>query len=121
MDDEVVTCEQAFGSWLLGIGLYPLSILVNSHLKKHSFVSFIMRVIGEIPHPQCKITLFHWNNRYLIKLEQGLLEQTYKVPEWDLTGEGDLKQLVSDQFIKDALERFQGMESSLKEAVDKIA
>ena len=79
-----------------------------------------MRVIGEIPHPQCKITLFYWNNRYLIKLEQGLLEQTYKVQEWDLTSEADLKQVVSDEFINQALERFRSMNQSLGESMVKL-
>jgi hypothetical protein len=48
-----------------------------------------MRVVGEIPHSDCKITIFSWNNRYLIKLEQGLLEQTFKVNEFDISGESE--------------------------------
>ncbi len=79
-----------------------------------------MRVIGEIPHPQCKITLFHWNNRYLVKLEQGHLEQTYKVQEWDLVNESDLKDLVSEEFIQDAIKRFHEMEKSLITALERI-
>ena len=51
-----------------------------------------MRVVVEIPHKECKITVFAWNNRYLIKLEQGLLEQTFKVNEYDLSGESELYQ-----------------------------
>lgn len=79
-----------------------------------------MRVIGEIPHEACKITLFHWNNRYLIKLEQGPLEQTFKVQEYDLASEQDLKQLVSEEFIQAALARFEQMGQSLGEAMAKI-
>ena len=49
-----------------------------------------MRLVREIAHSDCKITIFSWNNRYLIKHEQGMLEQTFKIPELDLSGEEDL-------------------------------
>lgn len=79
-----------------------------------------MRVIGEIQHPECKITLFHWNNRYLIKLEQGLLEQTYKVPEYDIAHEDDIKRLISDDFMASALQQFDVMRHTLHHALQKI-
>lgn len=79
-----------------------------------------MRVIGEIPHPDCKITLFHWNNRYLIKLEQGPFEQTFKIQEFDLTSEEDIKQVVSEAFIQAALKRFESMGLSLGQAMSGI-
>lgn len=79
-----------------------------------------MRVIGEIPHPDCKITIFHWNNRYLIKLEQGSLEQTFKIQEYDLTSEDDIKSIVSEAFIQAALQRFELMAQALNEALAKI-
>jgi hypothetical protein len=79
-----------------------------------------MRVIGEIPHPNCKITLFHWNNRYLIKLEQGLYEQTFKIQEYDLTSEDDIRQVVSDTFIQSALERFESMDRAMAQAMNSL-
>lgn len=79
-----------------------------------------MRVIGEIPHPDCKITLFHWNNRYLIKVEQGPFEQTFKIQEYDLASEEDIKSIVSEEFIQSTLQRFNSMGQSLKEAFGKI-
>lgn len=79
-----------------------------------------MRVIGEINHPECKVTLFHWNNRYLIKIEQGLLEQTYKVPEYDVPTEDEVKRLVSEAFIASALQQFAVMRQSLHDALQKI-
>lgn len=75
-----------------------------------------MRIIGEIPHPSCKITLFSWNNRYLIKLEQGLLEQTYKVDQFELAHEHDLSRIVNDDFITHALRLFAEMETALQKA-----
>lgn len=79
-----------------------------------------MRIIGEIPHSQCKITLFHWNNRYLIKLERGHLEQTFKVDQFDLTQEADLTRMVNEVFIQEALVRFDSMEESLMKALNEL-
>ncbi len=79
-----------------------------------------MRVIGEIPHRDCKITLFHWNNRYLIKLELGPFEQTFKIAEYDLTSEEEIKQVVSEEFIQAALLRFQSMSQALNDALSKV-
>lgn len=79
-----------------------------------------MRIIGEIPHSQCKITLFHWNNRYLIKLERGHLEQTFKVDQFDLTQEADLTRMVNEVFIQKALVRFDSMEESLMKALNEL-
>lgn len=79
-----------------------------------------MRVVGEIPHPHCKITIFAWNNRYLIKLEAGLLEQTFKVNQFDVTGEADLHKLADDTFIREAIDRFDDMARSLNQALSRI-
>jgi hypothetical protein len=78
-----------------------------------------MRVVGEIPHSECKITVFAWNNRYLIKLEQGLLEQTFKVNEYDVSGEGELYRIVDEAFIQEAVKRFAGMNTSLLQAMQR--
>lgn len=79
-----------------------------------------MRILGEIKHPDCKITLFSWNNRYLIKFEDGLLEQTFKIDQFDLESENDLTKVVSEAFIQDAVSRFHAMHTSLRTAVESI-
>jgi len=79
-----------------------------------------MRVVGEIPHAECKITIFHWNNRYLLKLEAGLLEQTFKVSEYDIASEEDLKKILSEEFIRKAMDRFQEMYNSLKTSMETL-
>jgi hypothetical protein len=79
-----------------------------------------MRIIGEIPHPQCKVTLYHWNNRYLIKLEKNGLEQTFKVDQFELTSDKDLQLLVDEAFIQTALIRFDDMERAMAEALQKL-
>jgi hypothetical protein len=78
-----------------------------------------MRVVREIPHADCRITIFSWNNRYIIKLEQGLLEQTFKVAEYDVASEDELIKLLDETFIHQALERFGSMKTSLLEAIKR--
>lgn len=79
----------------------------------------IMRVIGELPHPDFKITIFLWNNRYLIKIEHGYLEQTYKIDQFDLE-EKDLKNMVDKEFLDQVSDRFQAMHKSLQEALQRV-
>ncbi|MCA6380033.1 MAG: hypothetical protein IM574_08360 [Cytophagales bacterium] len=75
-----------------------------------------MRVVGEIPHPEVKITIFHWNNRYLIKLEAGPFEQTFKIEEYDLSSEEEIKSIVNEEFIQQSIIRFNDMAKSLAQA-----
>ena len=79
-----------------------------------------MRVVREIAHPHCRITIYAWNNRYLIKLEQGLLEQTYKIDQSDISNEEELLKLLDQNFIDDALERFGQMHQSFLAARTRI-
>lgn len=79
-----------------------------------------MRVVKEISHPECKITIFNWNNKYLIKLEVGPFEQTFKINETDLTGEEDLYKILNKDFISDAVARFADMSRSIADATDQI-
>ncbi len=68
-----------------------------------------MRVVAEIPHAAVKITVFAWNGKYLIKLERGPYEQTYKISEMDVRGDEGIKQLLDDTFITEAVGLFQDM------------
>jgi hypothetical protein len=77
-----------------------------------------MRVIAELPHPECKITLFNMNQKYIIKFEQGSLEQSYKLSELDLTGGGanEIFELLDDDFIGTVIERFKSMRTDFSAA-----
>ncbi|MBL3656398.1 hypothetical protein [Fulvivirga sediminis] len=79
-----------------------------------------MRVVGEIPHKDCKITLFHWNGKYIIKIEQGSMEQSFKINELDITGENDLKEIVSEEFIQEVLKNFRSMFQVFSKAISKV-
>lgn len=82
-----------------------------------TFQALLMRILNEMEFGSCKVTLMAWNNRYIIKLENGLLEQTFKISQFDLDEESQLPQLLSDRFMQQAMERFAAMEKSLHEAL----
>jgi hypothetical protein len=79
-----------------------------------------MRVIKELHLEGCRVTLFSWNNRYIIKLEQGLLEQTFKVDQFDLLNEEALIRLIDASFVEEASRRFIEMGASLEEARQRM-
>lgn len=68
-----------------------------------------MRVIGELPNDFCKISLFQWNEKYLVKFELGLYEQTFKIDEYEVADVEELKSLISEDFIKKVMKRFDEM------------
>mgnify|MGYP003403988581 CR=1 FL=1 len=76
-----------------------------------------MRVIAELPHPDCKITIFSMNQKYIIKLEKGIFEQIYKISELDIPeGVNGVFQLLDSEFIKSAAERFNQMRIDFNQA-----
>lgn len=79
-----------------------------------------MRVIKEIPHKTCKITLFAWNNRYIIKVEQGFFEQTFKINQFDVIDENEAVQMVDEEFVSQCVARFDQMAHSLAQAQHRI-
>jgi hypothetical protein len=79
-----------------------------------------MRVVAEITDKPCRITIFNWNNKYLLKLEYGNYEQTYKIAAMDLSGDDDIKNCLTDEFINKAMHRFMDMEKDFYEAVAAV-
>ena len=79
-----------------------------------------MKVVADIPHELCKITVFAWNSKYIIKLERGALEQTYKVDEYDVAGDAEIVKLLDEPFMQKVIERFKSMHRDLTEALERI-
>lgn len=76
-----------------------------------------MRVVANIPHTECTITLFSWNQKYILKFEQNNLEQTYKISEFDVSGEAEMQELAQNtDFVAKVLKRFEQMEEDLHQA-----
>ena len=79
-----------------------------------------MRLIQEIPHEEFKISVFSWNNKYIIKFENNHFEQTYKVNEWDLTSDEDILPLVNQLIIIQINEVFDQMNKKITTALGNI-
>jgi len=68
-----------------------------------------MRVVKESTINDIRITVFSWNNKYLVKYEQGFIEQTYKINELDLENEEGLSAFFKDDFLKKIQEKMDEM------------
>lgn len=79
-----------------------------------------MRVLKEIQRPQCKVTVFSWNEKYLLKLEKGPIEQTFKISEMDITSENDLEEILNEDFMQKADERFTEMMEALQQSMRDV-
>ncbi|TZF84733.1 hypothetical protein FW774_07055 [Pedobacter sp. BS3] len=79
-----------------------------------------MRVVAELPRPDCKITIFFMNGKFIIKIEKGSLEQTYKLAEMDLiNGLDDVFKLLDEEFIQSVIERFKLMSADFRAAYSR--
>ncbi len=79
-----------------------------------------MRVIAELPHPDCKISIFSMNMKYIIKFELGTFEQTYKLSEMDLiNGIDSVFEILDEEFIQKVVARFEGMRGDFMTAWKK--
>ncbi len=76
-----------------------------------------MRVVAELPHPDFKITIFSMNQKFIIKAEKGILEQSYKIPDMDFTdGINSVFELLDEDFLKTIAARFNDMGKDFKDA-----
>lgn len=76
-----------------------------------------MRIIAELPHPDFKISILNMNNKFIVKIEKGALEQTYKIPEADLTdGVNSVFELLDEAFLITVANRFAEMLKDYREA-----
>ncbi|MBB5394447.1 hypothetical protein [Mucilaginibacter sp. AK015] len=76
-----------------------------------------MRIIAELPHPDFKISILNMNQKFIIKIEQGTLEQSYKIPEMDLTeGVNSVFELLDEAFLKTVSARFIEMGKDFRES-----
>lgn len=80
-----------------------------------------MRIVAELPHTECKISIFNMNQKYIVKFEQGTLEQSYKLSELDLTGGGvnEIFQIIDEAFIATVIDRFKSMRTDFIQAFNR--
>lgn len=79
-----------------------------------------MRTTAKIDHPKMDISIYLRENKYIVKIVLGQLEQVYRINETDVTGMDDMKALVSNDFLTQVYLRFVEMSKDLKTAFNKI-
>ena len=75
-----------------------------------------MRVVKEIPHERYKIQIFQYNGKYIVKIELGQFEQTFKIGETDVFGLEDVENMVNSDLLNNCLKRFVGMREDWEKA-----
>lgn len=79
-----------------------------------------MKFIKEIPNDFCKASLYAWNNKFIIKFEAGMYEQTYKVNEYDVAGEDEIEEMIGDSFMEKVVNRFKEMSEDFENILDSV-
>ncbi len=65
-----------------------------------------MRLVKDIPHDRYKIQIFNYNSKYIVKIELGQFEQTFKIGELDVNGLEEVERMITPQLLSNCLNRF---------------
>jgi len=79
-----------------------------------------MRVVNEFSKDGIRISVFSWNNKYLIKFELGPMEQTFKIPETDILEDSDLSSFYEGEFFDLVVLRFKEMGESFQKQLENL-
>jgi len=80
-----------------------------------------MRIIGDIPHPSLKITVFKMDNKLSVKFETGLYEQTFKFRESEELHDFEtMQKLVDAEFVNEVMENFAKMHRAKNAAMGRF-
>ena len=81
-----------------------------------------MRIIGTLPHPFVKVTVFAMDMKYSVKFEMGQMEQTFKIRESDeIKGMNDISRLIDDELIDECIENFTLMLKTMERGFKRFA
>ena len=79
-----------------------------------------MRIIGQIPHPVCRMQVFQNDGKFSVKIETGQYEQTFKLREHrEIEGFAQIEQLIDKPFIDSVLRNFQVMNTAINDAFER--
>lgn len=89
----------------------------TSSLYSSKFAS--MRVIAEIPHPACKVSVFYMNQKYIVKIEQGNIEIGYKISEIDyvISGLDTIVSIIEKNLLPGSLPVLEKIREVLSDAL----
>lgn len=79
-----------------------------------------MRIIATIPHPQLKISIFLYNEKYIIEIEGGQYKQSFKIGADSVAGLEGVKALITSELLDNCMARFSGMHADFKKSFEQI-
>lgn len=79
-----------------------------------------MRVVKELIQGEVRVSIFSWNNKYIIKYELGPMEQTFKLNELDVLEESELDAFLEGEFFQKVKQRFDEMGNSFRAQVENL-
>ncbi|HSF54347.1 MAG TPA: hypothetical protein VLA71_11365 [Algoriphagus sp.] len=79
-----------------------------------------MRVVKELIQEEVRISIFSWNNKYILKFELGPMEQTFKLSEMDVLEESDLDSFLTGEFFEKVKQRFDEMGNSFRSQLENL-
>lgn len=79
-----------------------------------------MRIIGDIPHPHLKITIFLHDSKYSVKFESGLYEMTYKFRSGDaIDSVAAIKAIVDETFLIEVMDTLPKMHQQKLKGINR--
>ncbi|TNF48086.1 MAG: hypothetical protein EP305_06410 [Bacteroidetes bacterium] len=75
-----------------------------------------MRLLKDVPHDRYKIQIFGYNGKYIVKIELGQFEQTFKIGELDVNGLEEVERMITPELLSNALKRFVEMRNDWEAA-----
>lgn len=79
-----------------------------------------MRVVKELVREEIRVSIFSWNNKYIIKYELGPMEQTFKLSEMDVLEESELDAFMEGEFFEAVKNRFEEMSAAFKKRLENL-
>lgn len=80
-----------------------------------------MRIVGNIEHPHCKITIFKTDGRFLVKFESGLYEQTYRFRMGNaINSVEDIRYFIDPEFVHHVIRHFATMHLEASKAMGRF-
>lgn len=73
-----------------------------------------MRTVFEIPHSVYKITIFNWNEKYILEIENGPFKQSFKIPVENVSSEDKVKEILDEKFLNQLDVQFQNMHDNFR-------
>jgi len=76
-----------------------------------------MRYLKDIANNRFKISIYQWNNKYIIKIESGTYEQTYKIDQYEVTDVEEIEKCIDEIFLDTVTRTFDLMNENFSESL----